>query len=77
MVCLSPIKTSLMCTAPELLCSLDPKLPYTIVTNASGTAAGGVLMQDQGDRVQPLTHSSVGGSNVQNKDAVCMSGSWL
>ena len=26
-----------------------PKLPYTVVTDASGTAASGVLMQDQGD----------------------------
>ena len=24
----------------------DPKLPYTIVTGASSTVAGGVLMQD-------------------------------
>ena len=27
----------------------DPKLPYTVVTNASGIATRGVLMQDQGD----------------------------
>ena len=26
-----------------------PKLPYTIVTDASGTTVGGVLMQDQGN----------------------------
>ena len=31
-----------------------PKLPYTVVTNASGTAVGGVLMQQQGDGLQPL-----------------------
>ena len=28
---------------------LDPRLPYTIATDASGTVVGGVLMQDQGD----------------------------
>ena len=32
----------------------DTKLPYTIVTDASGTATGGVLMQDQGDGLRPL-----------------------
>ena len=36
----------------------DPKLPYTMVTDASGTAAGGVLMQDQGDGLQPLAFLS-------------------
>ena len=36
----------------------DPKLPYTIVTDASGTAAGGVLMQDQGDGLRPLAFLS-------------------
>ena len=29
-----------------------------MVTDASGTAAGGVLMQDQGDGLQPLTFLS-------------------
>ena len=33
----------------------DPKLPYTVVTDASGTVAGGVLMQDQGDGPRPIT----------------------
>ena len=42
-----------LCTAPVLVFP-DPKLPYTVVTDASGTAAGGVLMQDQGDGLQPL-----------------------
>ena len=42
--------------APILL-FLDPKFPYTIVTNASNTMAGGALMQDQGDGLQPLSHS--------------------
>ena len=50
--CISAVKRSL-CAAPVLLFS-DPKLPYTVVTDASGTAAGGVLMQDQGDGLQPL-----------------------
>ena len=36
----------------------DPKLPYTIVTDASGTVAGGVLMQDQGDGLLPLAFLS-------------------
>ena len=36
----------------------DPKLPYTIVTDASGTTVGGVLMQDQGDGLQPLAFLS-------------------
>ena len=36
----------------------DPKLPYTIVTDASGTATGGILMQDQGNGLQPLAFLS-------------------
>ena len=32
----------------------DPKLPYTVVNDASSTAAGRVLIQDQGDGLQPL-----------------------
>ena len=46
-----------LCAAPVLLFP-DPKLPYTVVTNASGTAAGGVLMQDQGNGLQPLAFLS-------------------
>ena len=46
-----------LCAAPVLLFP-DPKLPYTVVTDASGTAAGGVLMQDQGDGLQPLAFLS-------------------
>ena len=46
-----------LCTAPVLLFP-DPKLPYTVVTNASGTAAGGVLMQDHGTGLQPLAFLS-------------------
>ena len=37
-----------LCIASVLL-FLDPKLPYTMVIDASGIAAGGVLIQDQGD----------------------------
>ena len=36
----------------------DPRLPYTVVTDASGSAAGGVLMQDQGNGLQPLAFLS-------------------
>ena len=36
----------------------DPKLPYTVVTNAFGTVTGGVLMQDQGNGLQPLVFLS-------------------
>ena len=32
----------------------NPKLPYIVVTHASGAAVGGVLMQDQGEGLQPL-----------------------
>ena len=39
--------------APVLLFP-DPKLPYIIVTDASSAAASGVLMQDQGNGLQPL-----------------------
>ena len=46
-----------LCAVPILL-FLDPKLPYTMVTDASGTAASGVLMQDQGDGLQPLAFLS-------------------
>ena len=42
---------------PILLLS-NPKLPYTLVTNASGTRASGVLMQHQGNGLQPLTFLS-------------------
>ena len=54
--CLLAIKGSLMrCTD---FATPDPKLPYTIVTNVSGTAIGGVLMQEQGDMLQPPTFLS-------------------
>ena len=44
---------NMLCAAP-ILQFLDPKLPYTIVTDTSGTVVGGVLMQDQGDVLRPL-----------------------
>ena len=36
----------------------DPKLSYTMVMDASGAIAGGVLMQDQGEGLQPLAFMS-------------------
>ena len=41
-----------------MLVFLDPKLPYMVVPDASGTAAGGVLMQDQGDGPCPIAFMS-------------------
>ena len=35
-----------------------PKLPYTVVTNASGSTASGVSMQNQGNGLQPLAFLS-------------------
>ena len=46
-----------LCAAPILLFP-NPKLSYTVVTNAFGTAAGGVLMQDQGNGLQTLAFLS-------------------
>ena len=46
-----------LCTAPVLQFP-NPELPYTVVTDASGTAAGGVLMQDQGEGLRPLAFLS-------------------
>ena len=40
-----------LCTTPILLFP-DPKLSFTIVTNASSIVADGALMQDQGDGLQ-------------------------
>ena len=45
------------CNAPILLFP-DPKLPYTVSTDASGEAAGGALLQDQGKGLQPLAFVS-------------------
>ena len=41
-----------LCATPVLLFP-DPKLPYTIVTNAFSVAGSGVLMQDQGNGLKP------------------------
>ena len=43
---------------PPVLKLPGPNLPYIVVTNASGTTAGGVLMQDQGEGLQPLAFLS-------------------
>jgi len=45
------------CQAPILIFP-DLKLQYTIVTNASGTGAGGSLLQDQGDSLRPIVFLS-------------------
>ena len=42
-----------LCEAP-ILRYLDLKLPYTVVTDASRAVVGGVLMEDQGEGLQPL-----------------------
>ena len=36
----------------------NPKLPYTISTDASGTGAGGALLQDQGEGLRPIAFLS-------------------
>ena len=46
-----------LCNVLMLIFS-DPKLPYIVVTDASGTAAGGVLMQDRGDGPHPIAFIS-------------------
>ena len=46
-----------LCTAPVLLFP-DPRLPYIVVTDASGSAAEGALIQDQGNGLQPLAFIS-------------------
>ena len=42
-----------LCDAP-ILQYPDANLPYTVVTDASGTAVGGVLMQNKCEGLQPL-----------------------
>ena len=46
-----------LCEAP-ILQYPNPKLSYNVVTYASGAAVGGVLMQDQGEGMQPLAFMS-------------------
>ena len=48
---------SALCNEP-LLIFPNPKLPYTVVTDASANATGGVLMQDQGDGLRPMAFMS-------------------
>ena len=46
-----------LCAAP-LLIYPDPSLPYTVVSDAHGDAARGVLMYDQGEVLQLLAFMS-------------------
>ena len=46
-----------LCTVP-ILQFPNPKLPYTVVTDVSQTTVGGVLMQDCGEGIKPLTFLS-------------------
>ena len=46
-----------LCKAPILVFP-DPSLPYTVVTDASQHAVGGVIMQDQGAGLQPIAFHS-------------------
>ena len=41
-----------------MLTTPDPSLPYTVITDASDFAVGGVLCQDQGQGLQPVTFES-------------------
>ena len=66
---------SALCTAP-LLIYLDPSLPYTVVSDASGDAVGGVLMQDLGEGLRPVAFMSRA-FNLPNSGTQRMSGSWL
>ena len=49
-------KTAL-CNAPILVFP-EPLLPYTVVTDASKHAIGGVIMQDQGEGLRPIAFYS-------------------
>ena len=46
-----------VCSAPILIIP-TPKLPYTIVTDASGFAIGAALCQDHGNGLQPCAYLS-------------------
>ena len=48
---------STLCEAPILVFP-DPLLPYTVVTDASQHAVGGVIMQDHGAGLQPIAFHS-------------------
>ena len=64
-----------LCEAPILLYP-DPKRLYTVVTDVSGTAVGGVLMQDHGNSLQPLAFMSRT-FNHQSNDILPMNANWL
>ncbi len=46
-----------LCSAPILIFP-DPSLSYTVVTDASNDAVGGILMQDQGEGLCPIAFMS-------------------
>ncbi len=46
-----------LCAAP-ILQYPEPTLPYSVVTDASKTAVGGILMQDRGEGLRPLAFLS-------------------
>ena len=48
-----------LCIVP-LLIYPNPFLPYTMVSDAFGDVAGGVLMQDQGEGLRPVAFMSRG-----------------
>lgn len=50
------LKTALLTT--PILTPPDPGLPYTVITDASSFAVGGVLCQDQGHGLQPIAFES-------------------
>ena len=45
-------------TSAPVLILPDPQLPYTLVTDASQDAVGGVLCQDHGQGLQPIAFFS-------------------
>ena len=59
-----PYQKETSCQLKQTLCEVtilqfpNPKLPYTVVTDASGAVVGSVLMQDQGEGLQPLASMS-------------------
>ncbi|GJP30216.1 hypothetical protein CLOM_g23531, partial [Closterium sp. NIES-68] len=44
--------------SPPVLCIVDPERPFEVVTDTSDIAIGAVLMQDFGDRLQPIAYES-------------------
>ena len=66
---------SALCAAP-LLIYPDPSLPYTVVSDACGDAARGVLMQDQGEGLRPVAFMSRAFKPTKQGTRY-MGGSWL